>query len=91
MKVESDNDESPPAEWSKGKMKRCDDALRSFMGVQHHTRRPQVNVPGRCGRVCDALRCNDSTVVVFAKLANGAQPVTNEFKVDEEKLLPWEE
>eukprot|EP00971_Amphidinium_carterae_P154063 3055250-Amphidinium_carterae.1 len=43
----------------------------------------------------DALRCKDDlTVVVSAKLADGAQPVTNhgnELKADEEKLLPWEE
>eukprot|EP00971_Amphidinium_carterae_P203020 4028907-Amphidinium_carterae.1 len=38
---------------AKGSMKRCDVALRSFMGVQHHTRRLQVSVAGRCGRVCD--------------------------------------
>jgi len=31
------------------------------------------------------------TIVVSAKLADGAQPVTKEFKVDEEKLLPWEQ
>eukprot|EP00971_Amphidinium_carterae_P203019 4028906-Amphidinium_carterae.1 len=90
---------------AKANMKRCDDALRSFMGVQRHTRRPQVNVAGRCDRVCarvftatstgsgrvDSLGNKESTAVAFAKLANGNQPVANELKDEEENPLPWEE
>mmetsp|Transcript_27428 Transcript_27428/g.63376 ORF Transcript_27428/g.63376 Transcript_27428/m.63376 type:complete len:668 (-) Transcript_27428:81-2084(-) len=42
------------------------------------------------GRV-SSRSSKDSTVMVSAKLADGAKPVTKDFKVEEEKLLPWDE